>query len=28
MVDAWAGRRYQTWDTPANRSPVALGKGA
>lgn len=27
MVDAWAGRRYQTWDTPANRSPVALGNG-
>ena len=24
MIDAWLGRRYQTWDTPANRSPIAL----
>lgn len=22
MIDAWRGRRYQTWDTPADRVPV------
>ena len=25
MIDAWLGRRYQMWDTPAQRAPVAVG---
>jgi cellulose synthase/poly-beta-1,6-N-acetylglucosamine synthase-like glycosyltransferase len=24
MIDVWLGRRYQTWDTPANRALVSL----
>lgn len=29
MTDAWRGRRYQTWSTPGERSPVAIqGAGA
>jgi len=23
MIDAWLGRRYQTWDTPADRVAVS-----
>lgn len=26
MIDAWLGRRYQTWETPADRAPVALSR--